>query len=349
MSLQAITAALAYRGLSSSEKLILIGWANYADEAFRCYPSQRRLSDDTGLSDRQIRRLALSLEERGLIQREERRRADGSRSSDLITLVCLQADTMSGGVRTPCPGGADTMSGQNLSLNHSGSKEPSSNSPRAKKGCRLPPDWKPSDADLTFAANQNMTAEETKHEADQFRDFWISKPGAGGCKLDWSATWRTWCRNRRGAGQARKPISSGDRSKVAAKPQSRMMFPPEGGFYRRTTGFQVSGLTPENRETARQAVQSAMTRPPLDKCEEWVAGLHAVTARRGDDTATLDLTMSLYAACLAKYPADVAKQACLHFAMRSAKPNWFPTLSELAEWCEREAAQRQQLLDSLQK
>jgi hypothetical protein len=88
---------------------------------------------------------------------------------------------------------------------------------------------------------------------------------------------------------------------------------PAGGWVSiaRTTGFRVSGLTPENRETARQAVQSAMTRPPLDKCEEWVAGLHAVTARRGDDTATLDLTMSLYAACLAKYPADVAKGACM--------------------------------------
>jgi len=119
MSLQAITAALAYRGLTPSEKLILIGWANYADEAFRCYPSQRRLSDDTGLSDRQIRRLALSLEERGLIHRQERRRGDGSRSSDLITLVCLQADTMSEGVRTPCPEGADTMSGQNLLSNQS--------------------------------------------------------------------------------------------------------------------------------------------------------------------------------------------------------------------------------------
>lgn len=85
--------------------------------------------------------------------------------------------------------------------------------PSPKKGSRLPLDWKPSEADLTFAANQNMTPEETKHEADQFRDFWISKPGAGGCKLDWSATWRTWCRNRRGAGQARKPSTSGDRSK----------------------------------------------------------------------------------------------------------------------------------------
>jgi len=85
--------------------------------------------------------------------------------------------------------------------------------PSQKKGSRLPSDWNPTEADLTFAASQNMTLEETKHEADQFRDFWISKPGAGGCKLDWSATWRTWCRNRRGAGQARKPISSGDRSK----------------------------------------------------------------------------------------------------------------------------------------
>ncbi len=216
MSLQAITAALAYRGLSPSEKLILIGWANYADEAFRCYPSQRRLSEDTGLSDRQIRRLALSLEERGLIQREERRRADGSRSSDLITLVCLQADTMSGGVRTPCPGGADTMSGQNLSLNHSGSKEPSSNSSRAKKGCRLPPDWKPTEADLTFAASQNMTTEEINREAARFRNHWIAKPGANALKLDWAATWRNWCLSGYGSRQAGKPSTGGHRPKPAS-------------------------------------------------------------------------------------------------------------------------------------
>ena len=102
-------------------------------------------------------------------------------------------------------------------LKHSPEPEPELKkekvTPSPKKGSRLPPDWKPSEADLTFSVSQNMTPEETKHEADQFRDFWISKPGAGGCKLDWSATWRTWCRNRRGAGQARKPISSGDRSK----------------------------------------------------------------------------------------------------------------------------------------
>jgi len=134
---------------------------------------------------------------------------------------------------------------------------------------------------------------------------------------------------------------------VVAKPQIRMMFPPEGGYYNRTTGFQVSGLTPSNRTTARNAVEAAMTRPTLDKCEEWVAGLHAVTARRGDDTATLDLTMSLYAACLAQYPADIAKGVCMDFAMRTVKPNWFPTLSELNEACEKATGQRAKLLEAV--
>ena len=30
----------------------------------------------------------------------------------------------------------------------------------------------------------------------QFRDYWISKAGSGGVKLDWFATWRNWVRNQ---------------------------------------------------------------------------------------------------------------------------------------------------------
>lgn len=29
---------------------------------------------------------------------------------------------------------------------------------------------------------------------ENFRDYWLAKPGAGGVKLDWFATWRTWVR-----------------------------------------------------------------------------------------------------------------------------------------------------------
>lgn len=88
--------------------------------------------------------------------------------------------------------------------------------PSPKKGCRLPPDWKPSDADQAFAANQKMTTEEIRREADQFRDYWIARPGAGGVKLDWAATWRTWCRNRRSPSQAGKPSAGGHRQKPAS-------------------------------------------------------------------------------------------------------------------------------------
>jgi hypothetical protein len=37
-------------------------------------------------------------------------------------------------------------------------------------------------------------------EAARFADFWHSKPGKDGCKLDWLATWRNWCRD------ARRPV-----------------------------------------------------------------------------------------------------------------------------------------------
>ena len=88
--------------------------------------------------------------------------------------------------------------------------------PSPKKGSRLPSDWVPSDADQTFAINQNMTSEEIRREADQFRDYWIARPGAGGVKLDWAATWRTWCRNRRSPSQAGKPVARGHRPQPAS-------------------------------------------------------------------------------------------------------------------------------------
>lgn len=31
---------------------------------------------------------------------------------------------------------------------------------------------------------------------EDFRDYWIAKPGAAALKLDWSATWRTWVRKQ---------------------------------------------------------------------------------------------------------------------------------------------------------
>jgi hypothetical protein len=135
---------------------------------------------------------------------------------------------------------------------------------------------------------------------------------------------------------------------IAPQQQISLTYPVTGGYQRTVTGFTFEGLTPDNRSRALEAVQSAMTPPSVQRCEEHVSTLHAVTAHRQDSENSLRLILRLYADCLAKYPADVAKAVVERFMYRSEKPNFFPTLSELKEQCDRAAAQREQLLRSLQ-
>lgn len=88
--------------------------------------------------------------------------------------------------------------------------EPSACKPRATRlgaDWKLPDDWRQW-ARLNFA--QSTDAMVTA-EAEQFRDFWISKAGREAAKLDWQATWRNWCRNSRtlGAVPRAAPINTG--------------------------------------------------------------------------------------------------------------------------------------------
>jgi hypothetical protein len=56
---------------------------------------------------------------------------------------------------------------------------------------RLDPSWQPTQADLAYAEKIGVNA---ATEAENFRDFWISKAGPNGLKRDWAAVWRNWCR-----------------------------------------------------------------------------------------------------------------------------------------------------------
>lgn len=85
-----------------------------------------------------------------------------------------------------------------------------------KRGERLPEIWHPSDADRDFARKLGWSETQIDAEAANFRDYWIAKPGAGGCKLDWPATWRKWIRSSKV-----KPAGT------AADPTGR----PAAGFY----------------------------------------------------------------------------------------------------------------------
>ena len=82
------------------EKLMLILIASHANDEGECFPSQTTLAYRSGLSRRTVLRSLADLEERGIITRRQRRRPDGSRSSDTIRLNVHGAP-----VRPPLAGG----------------------------------------------------------------------------------------------------------------------------------------------------------------------------------------------------------------------------------------------------
>jgi hypothetical protein len=95
-----------------------------------------------------------------------------------------------------------------------------------KVGSRLPTDWCPSETEVAFAEGLGLIADQV---AAKFRDFWHAKPGQGGVKLDWTATWRNWCRedaDRRRPQAAEGPLEAmvrAERMARTAEPASNLL------------------------------------------------------------------------------------------------------------------------------
>ncbi|SDQ74020.1 helix-turn-helix domain-containing protein [Pseudovibrio sp. Tun.PSC04-5.I4] len=87
MSVQAITWAYGRSDITDPiEKFVLITIANFADEYGLCWPSQATLQEACCCSERKLRNCLTHLEALGLITRYQRRRANGSRRSDIFAL-----------------------------------------------------------------------------------------------------------------------------------------------------------------------------------------------------------------------------------------------------------------------
>lgn len=98
-------------------------------------------------------------------------------------------------VKRPLP---TRSTNQNQNQNHTppigGGAAPSAAT--TTRGTRLPADWEPDDGCAAFLREKRPDLD-LATTADLFRDFWHSKPGKDGCKLDWTATWRNWVRSQR--------------------------------------------------------------------------------------------------------------------------------------------------------
>lgn len=148
MSFDAVTWAVKAPCQSGNEKAILLIIANYVGVDGTCYPGQATIAQQACCSEKTVERALKAFEERGWIERTPRRRRDGSRTSDLITLLLVphpepienaQPDTVSDRPEptrhpvqanpTPCPKSPDTMTGPTT---FEPPEEPSGDTGRAK-------------------------------------------------------------------------------------------------------------------------------------------------------------------------------------------------------------------------
>lgn len=73
--------------LGSSTRFVLMALANYANDANLAWVSRSTIVKYTELSPATVTRALRDLEARGLIEREERFRDNGSRTTDMIRLL----------------------------------------------------------------------------------------------------------------------------------------------------------------------------------------------------------------------------------------------------------------------
>lgn len=221
MSIQHVGRVLDARDprLSGSRKLVLIALANRTDEKGRCWPSQKLLADECGISIRALADHLKGLQEGGFIKRATQHlgKGNGSRTTYTLQLDTLKVAAADIARAIVAPATFDNCAGSTPHVtNHQEPTYPIANAigvrasapppepeqPKRKsspkgsaRGSRIPPNWAPTPKDYAFASGEGLNREEINREADRFRDYWTAASGRNACKLDWEATWRNWLRS----------------------------------------------------------------------------------------------------------------------------------------------------------
>lgn len=115
--------------------------------------------------------------------------------------------------------GTDTPRNESHSTISTTAAQPPRTQQQDKRGTRLPADWSPDPSLVDYAVAQGFTRSQVDRIGLDFRDYWTAKPGQGGIKLDWAATWRMWVRNeaeRKGV----KPRTQAAPTQAARDPQA---------------------------------------------------------------------------------------------------------------------------------
>ncbi|ASY58451.1 helix-turn-helix domain-containing protein [Sinorhizobium sp. CCBAU 05631] len=166
-------------------------------ETGACFPKQETIADDVGVTDRTIRLSLVNLRACGWLKIEERQLPKGRGKSNFYLF-----EGATTGNAAPVNDTTNGKSAQDLRKTDSSAppvcehiegntKGEARKHATPERGTRLPENFSP---DLSVALAEGMTVEEAQRSALNFLDYWKSKPGAAGRKLDWNAAWRLWAR-----------------------------------------------------------------------------------------------------------------------------------------------------------
>lgn len=207
-------------GLSPLEKIVGQELAYRAeDDTHLAWPTVARLADDTEVPRRTVARALASLEKRKIIERTGVKKPNGAVEYKLPVVLKIEAtppdaNMADANVAEPvCQSGTAKnakmaertnakMADTSFTIEQASQNKASQPvTTRDDKGTRLPEDWKPSDEELSYARSCGLPAERV---SEDYRDYWIARPGVAGRKLNWPATWRVWCRKAADRGDYRQ-------------------------------------------------------------------------------------------------------------------------------------------------
>jgi hypothetical protein len=88
---------------------------------------------------------------------------------------------------------------------------PSKGGGEAKRGTRLPENWRPSPEDRAFAKQRGLSHTEIEATAEDFWRYWTAEAGSRSTKLNWSRTWERWVVKNIGSRKPAHRTSAGQR------------------------------------------------------------------------------------------------------------------------------------------
>lgn len=131
--------------------------------------------------------------------------------------------------------------------------------------------------------------------------------------------------------------------------RTELRFPVGGGSYFVVTGADIEAGAATLVAMAASETRTLLTPPSKRQLQEWLAGLQSVCAAREDDLAKGALALANYVDGLRQFPTDVVKDVLSKWRTRPGNgPNWWPTLRELTDECERAAQPRRAMLHALE-